>query len=74
MRCSSCGKTEELHPRRSRLLSQMTLYLCNVCMESNYEPRYLIVIHGRAGGFGAIAEYIRNHRYVGAEIKASELV
>lgn len=38
------------------------------------EPRYLVVIYGRQNGLEMIAEYIRKRRYMGEEIRASELV
>jgi len=31
-------------------------------------------MYGKAEGFKAVEEYIKNHRYVGAEITARELV
>ena len=38
------------------------------------EPRYLIIIHGKAQGFEAVSPWIKKRRYIGEEILASELV
>lgn len=75
MVCSSCKKQKaELHPRKSRLMPGMTLYLCNDCAKAKMEPRYVIVLYGRSHGAESVSEYIRNHRYVGEPILARELV
>lgn len=55
-------------------MPDMKLLLCNDCLENKREPRFVIVLHGRANGFEAIAPYIKAHRYVGEEISAHELV
>lgn len=75
MVCQSCGKQRnELHPKRSRLMAGMTLVLCNECIKAKMEPRFLIILVGRQEGPAKVAEYIKNHRYVGREITARELV
>lgn len=75
MRCSSCDKQRaELHPRKSRLLGSLTLFLCNDCTRAKMEPRYLIIMYGRRHGAEAVSDYIKNHRYVGEDILAKELV
>lgn len=74
MICSSCGKhRQEVHPKKSRLMD-MTLLLCNDCLKKKMEPRFVIVLYGRSNGFDSVAEYIRNRRYVGDEIRAEEFV
>jgi len=52
----------------------MTLFLCNVCLEKKNEPRFVVVLHGRAAGIDAVSDYIKAHRYDGADITAAELV
>lgn len=75
MLCSSCGKNRnKLTPKKSRLMSGMTLLLCNVCLENRNEPRFVVVLHGRAQGIESISDYIKFHRYDGADITAAELV
>lgn len=73
--CSSCKKPKaELHPKRSKLMPGMTLYLCDACTKAKMEPRYLIILYGRSNGAESVADYIKNHRYVGEPIMAKELV
>lgn len=75
MRCSCCDKQRnELHPKKSKLMRGMTLHLCNDCIKAKREPRALVIIYGRKYGAESVSDYIRNHRYIGAEITAKELV
>lgn len=77
MHCSSCDKIKSpdaLEAKQSRLNKKQTLYLCADCIRGKMEPRYLIVLFGRANGPAAIADYIINHRYVGDPILAREVV
>lgn len=73
--CTSCQKQKhKLRPRKSKLLAGATLFLCTDCFEGKYEPRFAIILHGKQFGLDSVAEYIRNHRYVGDQIKARELL
>lgn len=75
MLCSSCGQQRaQIHARRSKLIDNMPLYLCNDCIKAKYEPRFVIILHGRKEGPESVAEYIVNKRYHGKEILASELI
>lgn len=75
MECSSCSKQKHtLKPRKSKLLDSVTLYLCEDCFSKKMEPRYLIILVGRAQGHAAVTDYIRNRRYIGEEILAKEIV
>lgn len=75
MVCSSCGRQKnELHTRKSKLMKGMNLYLCNDCSGAKMEPRYIVILAGRANGAESVSEYIKNHRYCGDPILASELV
>lgn len=74
MKCSSCGRDKNsLTPKKSRL-SGTPLFLCSECVDMKREPRYLIIIYGRANGFDSVAPYIKQRRYVGKEILAQEFV
>lgn len=74
MVCSSCDRNRaDLHPRKSRLITSMTLLLCDECIKAKREPRFVIILYGRANGFDSVAQYIAAHRYVGKDILASEL-
>lgn len=75
MLCSVCKQNRnEIHPKKSRLMADAKLYLCNECLKEKREPRYLVVLHGRSNGIDSISDYIKNKRYVGAEILLSELI
>lgn len=73
--CSVCsGHREQLHPKKSKLLKSVTLFLCNDCLKNNREPRYLIILVGRTKGPLAVLDYVKNHRYHGTEITAKEIL
>lgn len=75
MRCTSCDTQKaDLQAKKSRLKTDMMLYLCGDCLKSKMEPRFLIVLVGRQKGTEFVAEYIANHRYVGDPILAREVV
>jgi hypothetical protein len=75
MKCQVCEKSRnELHAKKSRLMTGMTLTLCNECIAAKREPRFLIILVGRQDGPAKVAEYIRGRRYCGKEITARELV
>lgn len=72
--CACCQKPKyRLRARRSKLLNAVLL-LCDTCYDNKYEPRPAIILVGRRDGIDAVAEYIRNHRYVGEKILAEEFV
>jgi hypothetical protein len=75
MVCYSCGQPKsELSPKKSTLLSGMSLLLCKKCIESKYEPRWIVILAGRKNGPNSVRDYIVKQRYVGKEISASELI
>lgn len=75
MVCSCCGKQKaELHPKKSKLMKSMTLYVCNDCDKKNMEPRSLVILYGRRFGAESVSVYIEKRRYHGDEILARELV
>jgi hypothetical protein len=75
MVCYSCGQPKnDLTAKKSSLLGGMNLLLCKKCIESKYEPRWIIILAGRKFGPDSVREYVVRHRYVGKEISASELI
>lgn len=52
----------------------MPLYLCDSCANANLEPRHIVIIAGRSKGIDFVREYIVQHKYLGEEISAQELV
>lgn len=75
MVCSCCGKQKaELHPKKSKLMLGATWLLCPPCTKAKMEPRWSIILYGRSNGAESVADYVKNHRYVGEEISAKELI
>ena len=72
--CYSCNKTKnKLNLKKSSLLP-INLFMCDGCIESKSEPRWLIVITGRQSGPESVREFVLKKKYVGDEISASELL
>lgn len=72
--CYSCSKTKnQLNAKRSALLP-INLLMCESCITSKFEPRWLIILAGRSNGADYVRDYVLKKRYVGNEISASELL
>lgn len=76
MVCTVCQKHKhQLRTRKSKLNPGMQMYLCNDCFTGKYEPRWLIILVGQQeGGLRLVQDYLLNHKYVGAEIPAADLI
>lgn len=75
MLCQSCGKQKnELNPTKSDIIPGMVLFMCQSCIESKFEPRYIIILGGRQNGAESVRDYVIKHRYVGRTIFAEELI
>lgn len=75
MLCQSCGKQKnELNPIKSDIIVGMVLFMCQSCIESKFEPRYVIILGGRQNGPESVRDYVIKHRYVGRPIFAEELI
>lgn len=48
--------------------------MCTTCIESKFEPRWVVILAGRQRGTQAVREYIVKRRYIGKEILGSELI
>jgi len=72
--CYSCNKTKnKLDVKKSSLLP-INLLMCETCITSKLEPRWVIILAGRSNGPEHVKEYIQKRRYVGTEVSASELL
>jgi hypothetical protein len=72
--CYSCNKSKnKLNMKRSTLFP-INLLMCETCITSKYEPRWVIILSGRQNGSESVREFILKKRYEGAEISASELL
>jgi len=75
MLCFSCGKSKnELHPKKSDIMEGVMIYLCQLCIDNRYEPRWIIILGGRQNGAESVRDYIIKRRYVGNQISAEELI
>lgn len=75
MKCSSCDKDRsELKPRKSLLLPGVPLLMCQSCINSKFEPRWVVILSARRYGKEAVGKYIRDHQYAGKPILAEEIV
>ena len=72
--CYSCNKTKnKLDVKKSTLLP-INLLMCETCITSKYEPRWVIILAGRSNGPEHVKDYIQKRRYIGNEVSASELL
>lgn len=72
--CYCCNKSKaNLNIKRSSLLP-INLLMCETCISSKFEPRWTIILTGRQYGHEAVKDYIAKKKYIGEEIKASELL
>lgn len=72
--CYCCNKTKnKLIARKSSLLS-INLLMCETCIVSKFEPRWVVILSGRQFGPEIVREYVIKKRYCGNEISASELL
>jgi hypothetical protein len=75
MLCYSCGKQKnELQPKKSDIMDGVTLFMCQLCIDSKFEPRWVIILCGRQNGAESVRDYIIKRRYVGRTIDAEELI
>jgi hypothetical protein len=69
--CYSCNKSKnQLNAKRSSLLP-ISLLMCETCITSKFEPRWVIILAGRSNGADHVRDFVLKKRYVGNEISAS---
>ena len=75
MKCQSCNKQKsDLIVKKSSLISGMNLYMCQTCIDSKFEPRWVIILASRQQDPSVVRNYIVKRRYVGRDISGSELI
>lgn len=52
----------------------INLFICETCNSAKLEPRWVVILAGRANGSDHVKEFITKRRYLGNEILASELL
>jgi hypothetical protein len=72
--CYSCNKTKnKLNAKRSSLLP-INLLMCDTCINSKLEPRWVIILAGRQNGMDFVKDFVVKRKYIGNDISASELM
>jgi hypothetical protein len=72
--CYCCGQTKhKLNVKKSGLLP-ISLLMCETCINSRLEPRWVVILSGRSNGPDHVKDFILKRRYPGNEISASELL
>lgn len=75
MKCYSCGKQKnELSLRKSSIIPGVNLMLCQSCIDSKFEPRWVIILAARQNGASSVRDFIIKRRYIGQEILGNEIV
>lgn len=74
--CQSCGDQKmSLRKIKSSLIKTMELIMCASCINSKFEPRFIVILAARTGGIGDnVKKVISDHRYIGEEIPASDIL
>ena len=52
----------------------INLLICETCVASKFEPRWVIILSGRQMGSEYVRDFIVKKKYIGNEISASELL
>jgi hypothetical protein len=72
--CYCCNKTKnQLNVKRSTLLP-INLLMCETCVTSKLEPRWVVILAGRQNGPESVRDFVLKKRYPGNDISASELL
>ena len=66
-------KMIKLNLKRSTLFP-INLLMCETCISSKFEPRWVIILSGRQNGPESVREFVLKKKYVGDDISASELL
>jgi hypothetical protein len=72
--CYSCNKTKNKLNVRKSVLIPINLLMCETCITSKFEPRWVVILAGRQLGSDSVKEFIIKKRYCGNDIAASELL
>jgi hypothetical protein len=72
--CYCCNKTKNKLNLKKSVLIPINLFMCETCISSKFEPRWVIILAGRQLGSDSVKEFIVKKKYIGSEITASELL
>ena len=73
-KCQCCDAPGEQIVTKSKLKKSISFHLCPVCSTGNHEPRFWIILFGRANGVRCIEKPVKNALYCGNEILLRELL
>jgi hypothetical protein len=72
--CYSCNKPKnKLNAKKSSLMP-ISLLMCETCISSKFEPRWLVILAGRQLGAESVRDFVTKKRYCGNDISAAELL
>lgn len=74
--CQGCS-LQKAHLKRvhSKLIPEIELNMCQMCLNLKHEPRWLIILAAvQFGMTDEIIKYIRENRYTGSKILAEDIV
>lgn len=72
--CYSCNKSKNKLNAKKSILLPINLLMCEGCISSKFEPRWVIILAGRSSGSEYVKDFVIKRRYVGKDITASELL
>jgi len=72
--CYSCNKTKNKLNAKKSILLPINLLMCETCINSKLEPRWVVILAGRQNGMDYVKDFVVKRRYIGNEIAASELI
>jgi hypothetical protein len=72
--CYSCNKNKNQLTAKKSILLPVTLLMCETCISSKFEPRWVVILSGRQNGPESVRDFVLKKRYVGDDISASELL
>lgn len=72
--CQCCDSRVSGTNSKSKLKKGVTFNICGVCAVSGHEPKFWVILYGRANGVRTVEKFLRERLYCGEEILARELV
>jgi len=72
--CYSCNKSKNQLSAKKSSLIPINLLMCESCITSKFEPRWVIILAGRQFGSDHVKEFVVKRKYIGDPILADELL
>jgi hypothetical protein len=71
--CYCCNKQKNKLSAKKSVLLPINLLMCETCITTKFEPRWVVILAGRQNGPDSVKEFVIKKRYCGDDIAASEL-